>query len=562
MAGAGNLVVHLMAQTQHFEQGMRRGKSHTDQMRSSVGHLAGSMKMLAGAFGVSLGIGGLVMGLRKSMSLAQEQIKQEQKLEAVLRATGHAAGFSSAQLIENASALQRVTNYGDETIIGAQAVLATFKEIKGDVFKDATASILDMSAVMGTDLQAAAIQVGKALNDPIKGVSALSKVGVSFTSQQKDQIKAMQEAGDVAGAQKLILAELASEFGGAAEAMADPVQQLKNSMGDLAEAIGVQLLPFARMIAEDLTQPTNDAATAAKQSASEFGGLATGIFAAVDAAQFLAVAFKEAQLASTKLFLWNEETGKSWWGWLGEDVEAEAYIDNLKRTVKELEAGLKKTSGADWAGDMKKRYATIQGTIGGAANIPAMGAGATEAASGGLPAEWYEGLDFLTRMQDAESASLVSAEDVTAINEGLAYLETLDKWAKEKTKFDELGKSLAESLETPVEKFQKRLEELDQLVEFGSIDTETYQRALRQIENEIGGDAPESGPARFSGAMSKDSREAYSAVLAAQSGREDPSKKVAENTKDMKDQLKQIKDGIARQVALMEFIESLDIPPA
>ena len=148
------------------------------------------------------------------IALAAVQAKAEARLEAVIRATGQAAGFTAEELKKQASALQEITAVGDETILKAQAILLTFKQIKGDVFQDAIMAALDMSAVMGTDLTGSIVQVGKALNDPILGLTALSRVGVSFSDQQKVQIRLLQEAGDVMGAQRVILAELKGEFGG------------------------------------------------------------------------------------------------------------------------------------------------------------------------------------------------------------------------------------------------------------------------------------------------------------------------------------------------------------
>lgn len=99
-------------------------------------------------------------------------------------------------------------------------MLLTFTNIGKDVFPDATSTMLDMATAMNggltpsaEQLKGTSIQLGKALNDPISGISALSKVGVTFTEQQKKQIEAMVQAGDAAGAQKLILAELGREFG-------------------------------------------------------------------------------------------------------------------------------------------------------------------------------------------------------------------------------------------------------------------------------------------------------------------------------------------------------------
>ena len=180
------------------------------------------------------------------MSLAGQQEKAEVKLEAVIKATGGAAGKSAEELKKTASALQDVTTYGDEAILSGQSILLTFKEIKGTTFDRATKAMLDMSTVMDGDLKGAALQVGKALNDPIKGINALARAGVSFTQAQKDQIKAMVEAGDMAGAQAMILKELESEFGGAAEAIGGTGigawEKFKNVMGDVGESVGGLLL--------------------------------------------------------------------------------------------------------------------------------------------------------------------------------------------------------------------------------------------------------------------------------------------------------------------------------
>ena len=201
------------------------------------------------ALGVAAGVAAAIISLGKlksfaadSIALANEQEDAEVRLAGVLRATGSAAGFSLQQLKAYAGQLQTLTTVGDEVTIAGMSILATFKEIKGDQFKEATKAAIDMSTVMKTDLKSSIVQVGKALNDPIKGMSALSRVGVSFTQSQKDAVKSMVDLGNVAGAQKLILDELKSEFGGVADALrgtfAGSVISAKNAYGDLKEEIG------------------------------------------------------------------------------------------------------------------------------------------------------------------------------------------------------------------------------------------------------------------------------------------------------------------------------------
>lgn len=236
----GDLVANLTMNTTGFSRGATsatstlRGLSGT--VSAGVGSIVSSLGPLGAAFAGAF-------ALRGALDTARVQIQAEQKLAAVLKSTGNAAGLTAKEIGAYASSLQSATNFGDEVTLGAAAVLATFKEIKGDTFKQALASAQDLSTVMGQDLKSSVTQLGKALNDPIKGITALSRVGVSFTAQQKEQISVMTEAGDLAGAQALILKELQSEFGGAAAAIVDPWTQLKNSLGDLSEEIGRLLLP-------------------------------------------------------------------------------------------------------------------------------------------------------------------------------------------------------------------------------------------------------------------------------------------------------------------------------
>ena len=105
------------------------------------------------------------------------------------------------------------------------------------------ASAQDMSVVLGTDLQSNVALLGKALNDPVDGLSKLARAGVQFTESQKQQIEALQQSGDMLGAQGIILEAVSGKFGGAAQATADPLKQLSNTIGDVAEGIGSLMLP-------------------------------------------------------------------------------------------------------------------------------------------------------------------------------------------------------------------------------------------------------------------------------------------------------------------------------
>ena len=171
--------------------------------------------------------------------------------EAVVKSTGGAAGLTAAEMANMAGAMSAASGqslFSDDAILGAQNVLATFTNIKGQNFGMATQSILDMSQALGVDLDSAAMQVGKALNDPVAGLAALSRSGVQFTADQEAMIKAMVEAGNVAGAQEIMMAELNTQFGGSAAAAVDTYagQQivLSEKMADVKQTLGEALMPI------------------------------------------------------------------------------------------------------------------------------------------------------------------------------------------------------------------------------------------------------------------------------------------------------------------------------
>lgn len=190
------------------------------------------------------------MGIAVSEAAKAEQANAQ--LEAVIKSTGGAAGVTADEMRELASSLQAVTTYDDETILGAESLLLTFTKIGKEVMPDATKAVLDMSTAIGTDLKSSAIQIGKALNDPILGATALRRVGVQLTEQQQEQIKVFVESGNVMAAQKIILNELATEFGGSAAAAANTftgsLQQLQNQIGDMMETIGAALMPVLKSL--------------------------------------------------------------------------------------------------------------------------------------------------------------------------------------------------------------------------------------------------------------------------------------------------------------------------
>lgn len=214
--------------------------------------------------------------------------KQEQaqiRTVRTIEATGNAAGLTADEIFKMATSLQDVTTFGDEAIIAGQNLLLTFKNIGRDVFPRATEAILDMSTAMDVGLKEASIQLGKALNDPVLGISALTRVGIQFTEEQKSLIRSFVETGNVAAAQGVILTELESQFGGVSRAAAQgtgKLIQLNNIIGDIFENIGKNVFtilePFIIKLTE-LAKAVRDNEAFAKLAANiiTYGSAAAGV---------------------------------------------------------------------------------------------------------------------------------------------------------------------------------------------------------------------------------------------------------------------------------------------
>ena len=222
-------------------------------VRGFKSRLGGIGSIAAGVFGggaALAGLSSLTHTLGSVVSEAREAGKVSRLTNAVLKSTGGVANVSAKQVASLAEAISNKTGIDDEQIQSAQNLLLTFTKVRNevgkgnDVFDQASQLAIDMSVALGSDAKSAVLQLGKALNDPIKGVTALTRAGVSFTAEQKKQIKELVASGKVLEAQKLILAEVGVQFGGAAAAAADPMQKLSVTIANLKERIGTALLPY------------------------------------------------------------------------------------------------------------------------------------------------------------------------------------------------------------------------------------------------------------------------------------------------------------------------------
>lgn len=205
------------------------------------------MAAMAAVAGASALAAGLTIAIKEAMG-AEKVLAQ---LNAAIRSMG--TGFKSSDVIGWVDALARSTGLADEALQSGANMLLTFANIGRGLFADALGIAADLSVAWGMSMEGAATKVGKVLNDPIAGISALTEVGITFTAEQKETIKSMMELNDVAGAQALIMAELERQVGGSSEAygntLTGSIGKLKNEFSNLLETIGQPFLePLTNMI--------------------------------------------------------------------------------------------------------------------------------------------------------------------------------------------------------------------------------------------------------------------------------------------------------------------------
>lgn len=215
-------------QLQNFKNTGDETLSRLQKKFDGVSGSISTMKIAMWSFIANLAtsaIGSFQSFLSSIIQEAEDGQRAFAQLDAVIASTWWSAWVSATQVSDMATELSVLNGIQDDVIMSAQNMLLTFTNIKWGALKETTQAVIDLATAMNwgllptqEDLRTSSIQVGKALNDPIKGVTALQKVWVTFDKVQKEQIKNFIKAWDVASAQKVILNELNKEFWGSAQA--------------------------------------------------------------------------------------------------------------------------------------------------------------------------------------------------------------------------------------------------------------------------------------------------------------------------------------------------------
>jgi lambda family phage tail tape measure protein len=223
------------------EVGQQVGAANQNFRSAGAGLLAFGRSAVAVAAGF-FAAGGFLNVLRSAIN-ETEQFRQSQiRLNTILEATQYQSGLTRRDINRLVDDLAKATRFDDSALRDAAAALATFENIGSKAFEETLKSATDLASFLDTDIRTATTALGRALQSPTEGLLALRRAGIVFTQNQRDQIKAMEDAGQTAEAQALILQTLQERIGGLAEnemqGLTGAANNLKDAWNDLLRSLG------------------------------------------------------------------------------------------------------------------------------------------------------------------------------------------------------------------------------------------------------------------------------------------------------------------------------------
>jgi len=248
MAGNRTLKLNILAETKDLVKGL----NEADKATSSAGDKIKKGFKIAAAAIAAAGAAAIAFGA-KAIQAAEQAATANARIAQINESMGlfgSSVGQVNERLIAYAEATARATGIDQNSIKATQAKLLTFQELAksanqvGGEFDRATKAAIDLAAAGFGSAETNAVQLGKALQDPIKGLTALSRSGVTFTETEKERIRTLVESNQVGEAQRLILEAIEKQVGGTAEATANATDKIRVTFALLTEKVGLVLLPI------------------------------------------------------------------------------------------------------------------------------------------------------------------------------------------------------------------------------------------------------------------------------------------------------------------------------
>lgn len=262
----GNETAHLGKNMKSFTQSLDNTSKQVQIIDGPLGGVASRMTALSsiikqtgssmGLLLAGVGIATALIGreIAKGLGIAADAEVQLKTFEAQIIATGQSAGFTAESLDRMARSFALATLDNRKGVSDIISVMTSFRNVSGGAFREAISLSQDMGIALRQSPVSAARTLGKVLEDPLNNFKQLRRVGILFTSEEKDRIRIAQQQGDMYEAQAVIIEKLEGKFGGLAEAQADTLRGDIDTFGQLweetAERVGKKLIPLSRKIVQ------------------------------------------------------------------------------------------------------------------------------------------------------------------------------------------------------------------------------------------------------------------------------------------------------------------------
>lgn len=249
MSALGSLVVKLALEYAQFSQGLQSSeqdvKQHAKRVQDAYDNMAAGVSArmdslkgaVLGAIGGAISVVGITSAIAKIKQETIDAEKEQTQLAAAIKSTGGAAGWSVERLNAMADSMEKTSTFSAGQINQAQTRMLSYAGVVGEQFPRAMQAVIDMSERMGYEVTASAETIGKALDVPSEGLTALSKQGFRFTDAQKELVKQFERTGQTAKAQDIILQALESSYGGAAQAARDTLGGSLTAVGNTINSL-------------------------------------------------------------------------------------------------------------------------------------------------------------------------------------------------------------------------------------------------------------------------------------------------------------------------------------
>ena len=247
------LNVEILGEFKKLTAATQGAQNSLGNLQKKASGIARGIGRVVGALGLSLGFAAMVKGFKDTTAAAEQARVADDRIDAIAKSMNEFGAETSKvtkRIKDFAQQQSLLVGVDDEVIKATQAKLLTFRNLTktagemGGSFDRATKAAIDMAAAGFGEATSNATQLGKALQDPIKGITALNRAGITFTEDQKELIASLVESGNILEAQDMILKEIESQVGGTAAATATASQKMKIAFGEVQETVGAVLLPI------------------------------------------------------------------------------------------------------------------------------------------------------------------------------------------------------------------------------------------------------------------------------------------------------------------------------